>query len=86
MVGFRYTLVGTHVINSIHRYMFTPLTRKEREAEERRKTSWNQFKTYEDSANHQEVIPFLYDLAKKEKSPLLPKDLPNKFGSFSCSL
>jgi hypothetical protein len=34
----RYTLVGTHMINSIHRYMFNPATRRQREAEERRRS------------------------------------------------
>lgn len=34
----RYTLVGTHMINSIHRYLFNPVTKKQREAEERKKS------------------------------------------------
>ncbi|XP_046390175.1 otoferlin-like isoform X2 [Ischnura elegans] len=34
----RYTLVGTHMINSIHRYMYTPVTKREREAGERKKS------------------------------------------------
>lgn len=34
----RFTLVGTHMINSIHKYMFTPLTKREREAEERKRS------------------------------------------------
>lgn len=33
----RYTLVGTHMINSIHKYMYVPMTKREREAEERKK-------------------------------------------------
>lgn len=35
----RYTLVGTHMINSIHKYMYVPMTKREREAEERKKPS-----------------------------------------------
>ncbi|PSN37731.1 Otoferlin [Blattella germanica] len=34
----RYTLVGTHMINSIHKYMYVPMTKREREAEERKKS------------------------------------------------
>jgi hypothetical protein len=34
----RYTLVGTHMINSIHRYMYVPMTKRDREAEERKKS------------------------------------------------
>ncbi|VVC45932.1 Hypothetical protein CINCED_3A016890 [Cinara cedri] len=34
----RFTLVGTHLINSIHRYMYVPTTKKEREAIERNKS------------------------------------------------
>jgi otoferlin len=34
----RYTLVGTHMINSIHRYLFNPVTKRQREAEERKKS------------------------------------------------
>ncbi|XP_076646228.1 otoferlin isoform X2 [Halictus rubicundus] len=33
----RYTLVGTHTINSIHKYMYCPLTKRAKEAEERKK-------------------------------------------------
>ncbi|XP_076249647.1 otoferlin isoform X2 [Calliopsis andreniformis] len=33
----RYTLVGTHTINSIHRYMYCPQTKRAKEAEERKK-------------------------------------------------
>ncbi|XP_059059908.1 otoferlin-like [Achroia grisella] len=34
----RITLVGTHTINSIHKYMYTPMSKKEREIEERKKS------------------------------------------------
>ncbi|VVD00185.1 unnamed protein product [Leptidea sinapis] len=33
----RVTLVGTHTINSIHKYMYTPQTKREREIENRKK-------------------------------------------------
>ncbi|CAL7945462.1 unnamed protein product [Xylocopa violacea] len=33
----RYTLVGTHTINSIHKYMYCPQTKKAKDAEERKK-------------------------------------------------
>ncbi|CAG9137571.1 unnamed protein product [Plutella xylostella] len=32
----RMTLVGTHTINSIHKYIYTPMSKREREAEERK--------------------------------------------------
>lgn len=34
----RVTLVGTHTINSIHKYIYTPMSKKEREIEERKKS------------------------------------------------
>lgn len=46
------------------------------------KTSWDH-KPYQILSNHQEDFPSLYDVARKEKSPLLPKDLPNNFGDFN---
>ncbi|XP_076388298.1 otoferlin isoform X5 [Megachile rotundata] len=33
----RYTLVGTHTINSIHKYMYCPQTKKAKDAEDRKK-------------------------------------------------
>ena len=32
----RFTLVGTHVINSIHKFLYHPVTRRDREAAEKR--------------------------------------------------
>ena len=32
----RFTLVGTHVINSIHKFLYQPITKRDREAEEKR--------------------------------------------------
>lgn len=73
----RYTLVGTHTINSIHKYMYTPLTKKEREAEERRK-SLHQLKALDYIENN--YLPNTYvvnggDNNIVENSPLLPKDI-----------
>ncbi|XP_014369899.2 otoferlin-like [Papilio machaon] len=34
----RVTLVGTHTINSIHKYIYTPMSKREREIEERKKS------------------------------------------------
>ncbi|XP_045490218.1 otoferlin-like [Pieris rapae] len=34
----RVTLVGTHTINSIHKYMYIPMSKREREIEERKKS------------------------------------------------
>ncbi|XP_030026974.2 otoferlin [Manduca sexta] len=34
----RITLVGTHTINSIHKYIYTPMSKKEREIEDRKKS------------------------------------------------
>ena len=33
----RFTLVGTHVINSIHKFLYQPVTKRDREAAERKK-------------------------------------------------
>lgn len=80
----RYTLVGTHMINSIHKYMYTPLTKRDRELEER-KRSLNQSKTLDSTTPEQiNQIPNCQNslnepLTIKEKSPLLPKDSNTSF-------
>ena len=33
----RFTLVGTHVINSIHKFLYQPITKRDREAAEKKK-------------------------------------------------
>ena len=33
----RFTLVGTHVINTIHKFLYQPITKKDREATEKRR-------------------------------------------------
>lgn len=67
----RYTLVGTHTINSIQKYMYTPLTRKEREAEERKRSLQS---APEHGASQLNLNSNSYN-ETKEKSPLLPKEL-----------
>lgn len=72
----RYTLVGTHMINSIHKYMYIPMTKRDREAEERNRSP-NQFFTSElNSEGLNQITPnSLAHNEIKEKSPLLPKDV-----------
>lgn len=72
----RYTLVGTHMINSIHKYMYNPLTKRDRELEER-KRSLNQLKALENNLEpNNQITPNCYaqNETSKEKSPLLPRD------------
>ncbi|XP_008199102.2 otoferlin isoform X1 [Tribolium castaneum] len=73
----RYTLVGTHMINSIHKYMYSPLTKKDRE--EDRKRSLNQPKP---DIPPQQSSPtnLTFPENDKEKSPLLPKDISISIG------
>lgn len=80
--NFRYTLVGTHIINSIHKYMYTPLTKKEREAEDR-KRSLNQLRTIDGIMVAGNQSPSLISgvTDDKEKSPLLPRDITISFGN-----
>ena len=33
----RFTLVGTHVINTIHKFLYQPITKRDREAAEKKK-------------------------------------------------
>uniref|UniRef100_A0AAR5QCF9 C2 domain-containing protein n=2 Tax=Dendroctonus ponderosae TaxID=77166 RepID=A0AAR5QCF9_DENPD len=78
----RYTLVGTHIINSIHKYMYTPLTKKEREAEDR-KRSLNQLRTVDGilvAGNQSPSVVSGGTVDDKEKSPLLPRDITISFG------
>ncbi|KAF2896855.1 hypothetical protein ILUMI_09318, partial [Ignelater luminosus] len=76
----RYTLVGTHTINSIQKYMYTPMTRKEREAEDRRR-SLNLLQNVDCNLGNQTAInAYAYNEQNKEKSPLLPKDFSISIG------
>ncbi|CAG9763070.1 unnamed protein product [Ceutorhynchus assimilis] len=72
----RYTLVGTHIINSIHKYMFSTMSKKEREAEERKK-SLNQLKITDGHLISNQISSIS---GEKEKSPLLPKDVSPSIG------
>lgn len=78
----RYTLVGTHIINSIQKYIYKPMTKKDREAEERKK-SLNQLKTGECTGGGcAQLSPtnMANSHNDKEKSPLLPKDISIQIG------
>ncbi|KAK4877630.1 hypothetical protein RN001_010136 [Aquatica leii] len=67
----RYTLVGTHTINSIQKYIYTPTTKKDKEIQERNSSihlNENQ------NIGNQTTLNIHNDNENKEKSPLLPKD------------
>ncbi|KAL0280303.1 UNVERIFIED_CONTAM: hypothetical protein PYX00_001638 [Menopon gallinae] len=69
----RYTLVGTHMINSIHKYMFVPMTKKERESKSRQKylqQLQENTKPTADSATSRQFV----DDDTTEDSPLLPRE------------
>ncbi|KAK5642921.1 hypothetical protein RI129_009088 [Pyrocoelia pectoralis] len=69
----RYTLVGTHTINSIQKYMYVPRTRRDREAEERKRA----MSVANQVIDTQPTLNASTDDENKEKSPLLPKDPSN---------
>ncbi|XP_050515061.1 otoferlin-like [Diabrotica virgifera virgifera] len=77
----RYTLVGTHIINSIQRYMYKPMTKKLREAEERKK-SLHQLKTGDSNvlSNQVSASNMAVSHNDKERTPLLPKDISIQIG------
>lgn len=79
----RYTLVGTHIINSIHRYIYTPITKKDREAEERKKIA-NQLRPLDGNmiCNHVSPTGNSRNITDKEKSPLLAKDTFIQIGRY----
>lgn len=64
--------------------MYTPLTKKEREAEERKK-SLNQLKTLDCNLGNNQISPTNVSSGNsdKEKSPLLPKDISISIGKYS---
>ncbi|KAG5866594.1 hypothetical protein JTB14_013113 [Gonioctena quinquepunctata] len=70
----RYTLVGTHMINSIHKYTYTPMTKRDREAEERKK-SLNQLRVVDCNVGSNQISPTKLSMTNsdRERSPLLPK-------------
>lgn len=69
------------MINSIHKYMYVPMTRKEREAEERKK-SLQQLRVTDPTAGSNQVSPtnISNKYTDKERSPLLPKDISIQIG------
>lgn len=85
----RYTLVGTHMINSIHKYMFVPMTKKEREARDRQR-SLQALQGMEGNVNTNNLgvsNPYQYsDRDTKENSPLLPRETTITLGYVSMKL
>lgn len=76
----RFTLVGTHMISSVHKYMYNPCTRRDREAEER-KRSLNQLKVISNSNQISPNSNTSFEISNnKERSPLLPKDISIMIG------
>ena len=75
----RYTLVGTHMINSIHKYMYTPITKRDRESEERKRTLKE---PKNDCPTLSQCSPTNINCIDndKERSPLLPKDISISIG------
>ncbi|XP_072931489.1 otoferlin [Epargyreus clarus] len=73
----RITLVGTHTINSIHKFIFTPMTKKEREIKDRKK-SMIQLQNV-DLLNNCVFQEDVYTIEnERENIPLLPRDIrPN---------
>lgn len=73
------------MINSIHKYMYVPMTRKEREAEERKK-SLQQLRVTDPTAGSNQVSPTSISnkYTDKERSPLLPKDISIQIGIEMC--
>ncbi|XP_076380507.1 otoferlin isoform X2 [Megalopta genalis] len=64
----RYTLVGTHTINSIHKYMYCPLTKRAREAEDRKKNLYQlqQYAGFDTSKTRLQQTSLLESLADLE--------------------
>lgn len=77
----RYTLVGTHTINSIQKYTYTPITKRDKDAEERKK-SLNHLRALDTNVELQ-TTPNHFSMPNdiRERSPLLPKDM--NFASLS---
>lgn len=80
----RYTLVGTHTINSIHKYIYAFQTAKEREAEERRKSALNRLEL-EDEMDFGMGETRIHIETEKENCPLLFRDTPLLYGTNSSS-
>ncbi|XP_073975608.1 otoferlin-like isoform X1 [Rhodnius prolixus] len=74
----RFTLVGTHMINSVQKYTYLPQTKKQREAEERKMAQQQYINDeLEDGENPgKRRVQHLANgsIHAKENAPLLPKD------------
>ncbi|XP_024082111.1 otoferlin-like isoform X1 [Cimex lectularius] len=72
----RFTLVGTHMINSVLKYTYIPQTKKQREAEDK-KIAQQQLNQAQDNMEHQikPTSPILNgSIYARENEPLLPRD------------
>ncbi|CAH0402078.1 unnamed protein product [Chilo suppressalis] len=69
----RITLVGTHTINSIHKYIYTPMSKREKEMEERKK-SLIQLQNVDLRANCIVQDDVFTVENEKENCPLLTRD------------
>ncbi|BES98342.1 Hypothetical protein NTJ_11157 [Nesidiocoris tenuis] len=73
----RFTLVGTHMINSVQKYTYSPQTKKQREAEERRAAQQQLVQLDDDFNPTLKATPMQMvngSIYPKENEPLLPKD------------
>ncbi|KOB67239.1 Otoferlin [Operophtera brumata] len=76
----RNVLVGTHTINSIQKYIFTPMSKRERDMEDRKK-SLIQLQNVDLRANciiQEDVFTIGHE---RENMPLLPRGTPITYGS-----
>ncbi|CAK1554752.1 unnamed protein product [Leptosia nina] len=69
----RVTLVGTHTINSIHKYMYTPMSKRERELEDR-KRSLIQLQNVDLHANRIVQDDIIMTTDERENCPLIIPD------------
>nr|XP_034839510.1 otoferlin-like [Maniola hyperantus] len=77
----RVTLVGTHTINSIHKYIYTPMSKREREIEERKK-SLIQLENVDLRANCIIQDDVYYTVEnERESCPLLTREGLSTYGS-----
>lgn len=74
------------MINSIHKYIYMPMTKKEKEAEERKK-SLQQLRVTDPTTGSNQVSPTNVSnvYSDKERSPLLPKDISIQIGMLQTS-
>ncbi|XP_038216884.1 otoferlin-like [Zerene cesonia] len=82
----RVTLVGTHTINSIHKYMYTPISKREKELEDRKK-SLIQLQNVDLHANRIVQDDIIMTTDERESCPLLIHDFQGtaSYGSGATS-